>query len=136
MRLNKLILEELIKEVITESTNNDDTIRLYRGLEDKLNKDHDLAQTDAMYGYSTWTDSAELAREYAGDEGFIYYIDLPKSEEGDNAIDENPNSETYGDRVLFFFNDKKAGLHGVDGKEVLVYNDHELYDDITINEVQ
>jgi len=113
-----------------------DKIRLYRGLEREFDPDYDLSTTDAMRGYSTWTDSVELAREYAGAYGYVYYIDLPKSEMGDNAIDEDPTSETYGDRVLFFFNDKKAGLHGVSGKEALVYHDHDLFNPEMIKELK
>lgn len=103
-------------------------IRLYRGLEQPFNPKHDITKTDAPQGYSTWTDNVKLAKQYAGEGGYIYYIDLPKSEMGDSPIDENPKSDTYGDRYLFYFNNKPASLNGVKGKEYLVYTDHELYD--------
>jgi len=91
-----------------------------------------LSKTDAVHGYSTWTDNPELAREYAGKDGFVYYVDLPKSELGDNAIDENPNSETHGDRLLFFKTGKKAGLNNISGNEYLLYTHHDLYDSLEI----
>lgn len=115
--------------------NSSNTIRLYRGLENKFDSKYDASKTDAPNGYSTWTDSLELAKQYAGDNGFIYYLDLPKSELGKSAIDEDPHSETYGDRALFFFNEKPASLNGVKGKEVLVYMSHDLYDPNMIKEL-
>jgi hypothetical protein len=114
----------------------DDNIRLYRGLEQKFDSNYDTSKSDAPHGYSTWTDSLELAKQYAGESGHIYYLDLPKSEMGKSAIDENPKSETYGDRVLFFFNGKPAGLNGVTGKEVLVYTLHDLYDPNMVKEMK
>ena len=114
---------------------NSNTIRLYRGLEHEFDPNHDMTTTDAMNGYSTWTDNPELARQYAGNDGYVYYIDLLDSEMGDNAIDEDPTSETYGDRVLFFFNDKPASINGVKGNEVLVYNDHEFFDEHPLNPI-
>ncbi len=43
-------------------------------------------------------------------------------------------SDYYGDRTLFYFNDKSAGINGVTGDEVLIYTDHDLYDTLTIKE--
>ena len=123
------ILNEL--EYIIENIN---TVRLYRGLENKFDPNYNLTSTDAPHGYCTWTDNPELAKKYAGTDGYVYYIDLPKSEQGDSVIDENPNSETYGDRTLFFFNDKSCGLDGICGKEFLVYVDHDLFDISMIKE--
>jgi hypothetical protein len=97
----------------------DRKITLYRGLEREFDKSHDISSTDAPHGYSTWTDNIKLAREYAGQNGFIYKIELPESSMGDSFIDED------GERPLFFDNDKGAGLNGVSGKEYLVYQDHE-----------
>jgi hypothetical protein len=107
------------------------TIRLYRGLTKPFDPKHDLSTTDAPHGYSTWTDNENLAKEYSkidGKEGHVYYMDLPKDQMGSGPIDENPKSETYGDRHLFFHNDKPAGIGGVSGKEYLVYHFHDLYD--------
>lgn len=97
-------------------------IRLYRGLEKKFNPNHDLTTTDAPAGYSTWTDNIELAKQYAGSNGYVYYIDLPKTELKKEYIDND------GERALFFDNKKPAGLNGIKGKEFLVYTEHELYD--------
>lgn len=105
-----------------------DKIRLYRGLGEKFNKDFPLASTDAPVGYSTWTDNPELAKQYAGKDGYVYQIDLPKRNLGEELIDDE------GERVLFLNNEKAAGLRGVSGKEYLVYNDHDLYDPNLIKE--
>lgn len=113
----------------------ENNIRLYRGMEKKFDSKYDTANSDAPHGYSTWTDSLELAKQYAGENGFVYYLDLPKSELGQSAIDEDPESETYGDRALFYFDDKPASLNGVEGKEVLVYTMHDLYDPNMIKEL-
>lgn len=78
--------------------------------------------TDAPSGYSTWTDNPELARQYAGSGGYVYKLELPRSELRDEYIDEE------GERALFFNNEKKAGLNGISGAEYLVYNDHEFFD--------
>lgn len=97
------------------------TITLYRGLTQHFNPEHDTTTTDAPNGYSTWTDNPELAKQYAGPSGYVYKIELPLSEMGDEYLDID------GDRVLFFNNENKAGLNGVKGNEFLIYTDHELY---------
>lgn len=117
-------LRQMFKNPVYEGKN---LVRLYRGMQNEFDPSYDKSLIDAPHGYSSWTDSLELAKQYAGKDGFVYYIDLPKSEEGKSAIDENPKSDAYGDRVLFFFR-KPAGLNGVVGKEFLVYTDHDLYD--------
>lgn len=99
-----------------------DSIRLYRGLEQEFKKDYNLSSTDAPQGYSTWTDNPELAKQYAGENGRVYYIDLPKSELGKEIVDQN------GERPLFIDNEKKAGLNNISGKEYLVYTYHDNYD--------
>lgn len=101
---------------------------LYRGLEQRFNPRHDLTTTDAPRGYSTWTDNPLLAREYAGDNGFVYRIELPRSLEGTELVDED------GERALFVDNEKSAGLRGVTGKEYLVYVDHDDYSHDLITE--
>lgn len=105
-------------------------ITLYRGLEEPFDPRYDLSQSDAPYGYSTWTDNIELARQYAGIDGFVYQIKLPVSEMGDDIIDAD------GERVLFLKNEKPAGLHGISGDEYLVYHDHDLYSRDLIREVK
>jgi hypothetical protein len=117
-------------------TAGDGSIHLYRGLEKELDAGYDMSKSDAPHGYSTWTDNPELARQYAGKEGRVYYVDLPESEMGKSAIDEDPKSETYGDRELFFFNGKAAALNGISGREVLVYEFHDLFDRDMIKEVR
>ena len=107
----------------------DGTIRLYRGLTKAFDAKHDLSQTDAPNGYSTWTDNPKLARAYAGDAGHVYYIDLPIDQQGDELINAD------GERVLFVDNEKKAGLHGIGGREYLVYTHHDLYDPASIGEL-
>jgi len=102
--------------------------RLYRGSEQKFDKNFDLTKTDAPNGYSTWTDNPELARQYAGKDGYVYKIDLPKNQRGKELINQE------GDRVLFLNNEKPAGLNGVKGDEYLLYQDHELYSPDLINE--
>jgi hypothetical protein len=97
-------------------------IRLYRGLKNEFDPKFDITKSDAPSGYSTWTDNPELARQYAGANGFVYQIDLPKKELGQDIMDND------GERYLFFDNKKPAGLNNVSGKEFLVYNDHDLYD--------
>jgi hypothetical protein len=129
--MNKKDLKVLIKGLIREGIER--TVRLYRGLEGEY--DSNYGQGDAPSGYSTWTDTEALAREYAGSDGNVYYIDIPIKFQGDNYIDEDPTSDYYGDRTLFYFNDKKAGLHGVSGKEVLVYDDHEEFENLVIKKL-
>jgi hypothetical protein len=96
-------------------------MRLYRGLEKKFNKEHDLSTTDAPSGYSTWTNNKELARQYAGVNGFVYSLDLDDEFETEEMLDMD------GDRGLFLNNQKKAGLNGVSGDEYLVYTHHEEF---------
>ena len=94
---------------------------LYRGLEQPYNPSYNLSRTDAPIGYSTWTDNPELARKYAGQNGYVYQINLPELELGNEMIDAN------GNRVLFINNQKGAGLDGIFGNEYLIYQDHELF---------
>ena len=96
-------------------------IRLYRGMQREFNPNHDLSDTDAPHGYSTWTDNIELAKQYAGKNGYIYQIDLPKKEMGEELIDND------GERSLFVNNKKPAGLNNISGDEYLVYTAHDLY---------
>lgn len=52
--------------------------RLYRGLQEPFDPNYDMSRTDAPTGYSTFTDSPELARRYAGDDGHVYQYDIPE----------------------------------------------------------
>jgi hypothetical protein len=100
----------------------EDVQRLYRGLENKYNPLYDTAKSDAPSGYSTWTDNPDLAKQYAGDSGYVYYIDLPKSKIREDVLDQS------GERALYYNNKKHAGLNNISGDEYLVYQDHELFD--------
>lgn len=106
------------------------TIRLFRGLEQKLNRSYDSSRSDAPIGYTTWTDNLDLARAYAGGKGYVYCVDLPRNQLGTEIVDAD------GERPLFVDNKKKAGLHGISGKEFLVYIDHDLYDPSQVREYQ
>ena len=96
-------------------------IRLYRGLEQPFDKNYNSSLSDAPQGYSTWTDNPDLAREYAGKNGLVYYTDLPKNKLGKELIDQD------GERALFVDNEKPAGLRGIKGKEFLLYTEHDDY---------
>ena len=98
--------------------------RLYRGLNQEFDRNYDKKKIDNVNGYESWTDSYELAKAY-GDN--VYYIDIPTSEIKDSIIDENPQSETYGDRNLMYVHDKKVGLKGESGKEYMLYTGHDNY---------
>lgn len=105
------------------------TVDLYRGMTQQFDSKFDLTKTDAPNGYSTWTDKLELAKEYAGENGHVYKISLPKDMLGEELVDQD------GERALFVNNEKKAGLNGVSGDEYLVYNEHEDYDADLVTEV-
>jgi hypothetical protein len=108
----------------------DGFIELYRGMSQKFDSSFDLTKTDAPNGYSTWTDSLELAKQYAGENGYVYKITLPESKRGMELVD------AEGERVLFLNNEKKAGLNNVSGDEYLVYNQHDDYSPSLISEVK
>lgn len=124
--------KQIFDKVKPDNQDNDGTIRLYRGMTQKFSRDYDRSKLDAPNGYTSWTDNIDLAKQYAGSDGFVHYIDLPKSQAGKEAIDNNPKSETYGDRHLFFYR-KKAGLNNISGREFLVYHDHDLYHPDMVN---
>lgn len=118
---NSTLIEAVMSGYFTLYESTSDSITLYRGLESAYDPDYDLSNTDAPNGYSTWSDSLELAKQYAGPNGYVYSITLPLSELGNEYI--TPD----GERTLFFNNEKAAGLNGVSGNEYLVYNEHELF---------
>ena len=97
------------------------SVILYRGLEKPLDPNYDPNMRDSPSGYSTWTDNPLLARQYAGKNGNIYAIFVPKSEVKADYI----NSD--GDRSFVYATGKKAGLNNVAGKEFLLYEDHDLF---------
>lgn len=61
---------------------------LYRGLEHEFDPDVDANDTLPPAGYSHWTNSPALARQYAGPEGHVYFCDFPDEAEGESYIDE------------------------------------------------
>ena len=106
--------------------------RLYRGLENEYNANYDKSKLDNSNGYESWTDSYELAKAY-GDN--VYYIDVPTSEVKNSIIDEDSQSETYGDRNLLYKNDKPVGIKGKSGNEYMLYTDHDNYGNIKYNKI-
>jgi hypothetical protein len=107
----------------------EEKIILYRGMENEFDPNYELAKTDAPQGYSTWTDNPQLAKQYAGKNGFVYKIELPKSMLGKELIDDD------GERALFVNNNKKAGLNNISGEEYLVYHDHDDFSDDLITKI-
>lgn len=105
--------------------------RLYRGLSQEYDPNYPKAKLDTS-GYESWTDNPELARQY-GDN--VYYIDVPEGDIKTSYLDENPLSETYGDRNPIYSIDKKAGLNGVSGKEYLLYVDDPYKEGLTYNKL-
>jgi hypothetical protein len=117
-------LSKLVDAVETASKKLDglakkDTKKLFRGLERPYDQNFNLSKSDAPSGYSTWTDNPDLARQYAGENGFVYEIDVPLSKQGTELVDES------GERALFVDNQKAAGLNDISGREYLLYQDHE-----------
>ena len=106
--------------------------RLYRGLENEYDANYDKSKLDNSNGYESWTDDYELAKAY-GDN--VYYIDVPSSEVKNSIIDEDSQSETYGDRNLLYKNDKPVGIKGKNGNEYMLYTDHDNYGNIKYNKV-
>lgn len=98
-----------------------ETIDLYRGLEGEYDYDYDLNSTDSPSNYSTWTNNKDLARQYAGESGYVYKITIPLNLIGYDYIDQD------GERPLLFKNEKSCGLNGVCGDEYLIYHDHEEF---------
>ena len=93
--------------------------RLYRGLTQEYDPNYPTNKLDTS-GYESWTDNPELARQYGEN---VYYTDVPESDIKTSYMDENPQSETYGDRNLWHSITKPAGLNGVSGTEYLLYMD-------------
>ena len=106
--------------------------RLYRGLENEYDANYDKSKLDNSNGYESWTDDYELAKAY-GDN--VYYVDVPTSEVKNSIIDEDSQSETYGDRNLLYKNDKPVGIKGKSGNEYMLYTDHDNYSNLKYNKV-
>lgn len=94
-------------------------ISLYRGLTSEFDQNFNLSEAPA--GYSYWTDNPDLAKQYAGSEGFVYRIELPLSEMGSAYIDDE------GERPLFFKSDRQCSFNNICGNEYLLYHNHERF---------
>lgn len=103
--------------------------RLYRGLSQEYDPNYPKNRLDTQ-GYESWTDNPELARQYGEN---VYYIDVPEGDIKTSYLDENPMSETYGDRNPIYSIDKKAGLNGVSGNEYLLSVDDPYKEGLTYN---
>lgn len=103
--------------------------RLYRGLTQEYDPNYPANKLDTS-GYESWTDNPELARQYGEN---VYYIDVPEKDIKTSYLDENPMSETYGDRNPIYSITKPAGLNGVSGTEYLLYMDDPYQKNLTYN---
>ena len=103
---------------------------LFRGLTQKYDPDYDKSKLDNPNGYESWTDSYDLAKEYAGENGYVYSTEVPNKDlNTEDIYDEN------GDRSLVYWNDKPVALHGVEGEEFMLYTDHEDHDKLDYKEI-
>lgn len=105
--------------------------RLYRGLTQEYDANYPKNKLDTN-GYESWTDNPELAKQYGE---YVYYIDVPEGDIKTSYLDENPMSETYGDRNPIYSIDKKAGLNGVSGNEYLLSVDDPYKQGLTYNKM-
>lgn len=123
---------ETVQKMVEQATKNaapSKSVILYRGLEKPFNPNYDPNMRDSPSGYSTWTDNPLLARQYAGQDGSVYAIFVPKSEVKSDYINVD------GDRSFVVPTGKAAGLNNVSGKEFLLYEDHDLFSPSQIKSV-
>ena len=121
-------ISEAIKEY--EEKKNKTSTTYYRGLTQKYDPNYDKSKLDNPNGYESWTDSLELAKEYAGENGYVYSVEIPNKELNTEDI-----YDKDGERSLMYYNDKPVALHGVEGEEFMLYTDHEKWNDLKYNEV-
>ena len=125
---NGQTVSEAIKEY--EDNKNKTSTTYYRGLTQKYDPNYDKSKLDNPNGYESWTDSLELAKEYAGKNGYVYSVEIPNNElNPDDIYDQD------GERSLMYYNDKPVALHGVEGEEFMLYTDHEKWNDLEYKEV-
>lgn len=125
---NGQTVSEAIKEY--EENKNKTSTTYYRGLTQKYDPNYDKSKLDNPNGYESWTDSLELAKEYAGKNGYVYSVEIPNNElNPDDIYDKD------GERSLMYYNDKPVALHGVEGEEFMLYTDHEKWNDLEYKEV-
>ena len=75
---NGQTVSEAIKEY--EENKNKTSTTYYRGLTQKYDPNYDKSKLDNPNGYESWTDSLELAKEYAGKNGYVYSVEIPNNE--------------------------------------------------------
>ena len=125
---NGQTVSEAIKEY--EKNKNKTSTTYYRGITQKYEPSYDKSKLDNPNGYESWTDSLELAKEYAGKNGYVYSVEIPNKELNPNDI-----YDKDGERSLMYYNDKPVALHGVEGEEFMLYTDHEKWNDLEYKEV-
>lgn len=126
-KLGKQILEQLSQE---DEPVKEGYTRLYRGISGEYDKKYDPKKKDNPEGYESWTEDYDLAKAYGKD---VYYTDIKTSDIKSSYLDEDPKSETYGDRHFVYKNDKPVGINDKKGNEFLMYTEHEDYQKQTIN---
>lgn len=111
-----------ISDAIAEYEKNRDKekTKFYRGLTQKYDPNYDKSKLDNPNGYESWTDSKELAQEYAGKNGYVYSVEVPNKD-----INQEDIFNSDGDRSLMYYNNKPVALHGVEGEEFMLYTEHE-----------
>lgn len=110
--------------------------RLYRGLENEFDPKYVPQVSDNGYGYESWSDTYDLAREYAGPDGNVYTVDVPNSRIATQTV--TPD----GERMPVVKTDKKAGMKSfdgerfIDGKEYLLNVNDPLRQELTYSKVR
>ena len=81
---NGQTISEAIKEY--EENKNKTSTTYYRGLTQKYDPNYDKSKLDNPNGYESWTDSLELAKEYAGKNVYVYSVEIPNHETVGSAV--------------------------------------------------
>jgi hypothetical protein len=125
------------EEVMLEATQAPEGYtRLYRGLENEFDPKYVPQVSDNGYGYESWSDTYDLAREYAGPDGNVYTVDVPNSRIATQTV--TPD----GERMPVVKTDKKAGMKSFDGerfiegKEYLLNVNDPLRQELTYSKVR
>lgn len=85
--------------------------RLYRGLENDFDPKYLPSVDDNPFGYESWTDNYNLAKQYGNN---VYSVDVPTNRIAEQVVTAD------GERVPVVKTTKKAGLNGVDGVEYML----------------
>ena len=102
----------------------------FRGLQQEYDPNYDKSKLDNPNGYESWTDSYDLAKEYAGKDGYVYSIEIDK-----DKVNKEDIFDSDGERSLMYSNDKPVALRGVSGEEYMLYTDHDNWKDLDYKEV-